>query len=108
MSHCGWNSTLEGLTNRVPFLCWPYFADQFINQGHVCDVWKIGLRMSLDSKRVVPREEIKRIVEELMGDEVMKLRTTQLKEMAGKSVSEGESSFENFNCFVHGIKSLVH
>ncbi|KAH7653353.1 UDP-glucuronosyl/UDP-glucosyltransferase protein [Dioscorea alata] len=37
MSHCGWNSTLEGLANGVPFLCWPYFAEQYINQGYICD-----------------------------------------------------------------------
>ncbi|KAK3149296.1 hypothetical protein QOZ80_3AG0215490 [Eleusine coracana subsp. coracana] len=30
MSHCGWNSTMEGVRNGVPFVCWPYFCDQHL------------------------------------------------------------------------------
>jgi UDP:flavonoid glycosyltransferase YjiC (YdhE family) len=28
VSHCAWNSTMEGVRNGLPFLCWPYFSDQ--------------------------------------------------------------------------------
>ncbi|XVF08997.1 hypothetical protein REPUB_Repub07fG0052200 [Reevesia pubescens] len=43
VSHCGWNSTMEGLSMGLPFLCWPCFADQFQNRNYICDVWRIGL-----------------------------------------------------------------
>ncbi|GJR56509.1 UDP-glycosyltransferase 83A1-like protein [Tanacetum coccineum] len=45
-SHCGWNSTIEGVTNGLPFLCWPYFADQFHNETYICDIWKTGFGFS--------------------------------------------------------------
>ncbi|XP_039026249.1 putative UDP-glucose glucosyltransferase [Hibiscus syriacus] len=39
LSHCGWNSNMEGLTMGVPFLRWPYIADQFSNKKYVCEDW---------------------------------------------------------------------
>ncbi|KAK6129132.1 hypothetical protein DH2020_037110 [Rehmannia glutinosa] len=32
ISHCGWNSTIEGIANGVPFICWPYYADELLNR----------------------------------------------------------------------------
>ena len=46
ISHCGWNSTTEGAGNGTPVLCWPYFADQFVNESYICDVWRTGLRLT--------------------------------------------------------------
>ncbi|PIN01538.1 UDP-glucuronosyl and UDP-glucosyl transferase [Handroanthus impetiginosus] len=48
LSHCGWNSTVEGLSKGVPFLCWPYCMDQLHNQKYICDKWRIGLRIDPD------------------------------------------------------------
>ncbi|MED6216524.1 hypothetical protein PIB30_008509 [Stylosanthes scabra] len=48
VTHCGWNSTLEGVCGGVPFLCWPFNSDQFINKRYICDVWKVGLEMEKD------------------------------------------------------------
>lgn len=28
VSHCGWNSILEAITNVVPIICWPLFAER--------------------------------------------------------------------------------
>ncbi|XBH94806.1 hypothetical protein VPH35_085492 [Triticum aestivum] len=35
---------MEGMLHGVPFLCWPYFADQFANQSYVCNVWGTGVK----------------------------------------------------------------
>lgn len=108
VSHCGWNSTVEGVSNGLTFLCWPYFADQFVNQSYVCDVWKVGLGFDRDgygSRGVIKREEIWDKLERVLGDEEMRKRALDLKEMVLDSVKENGESSKNFRAFVEWIKS---
>ncbi|XP_058070360.1 UDP-glycosyltransferase 83A1-like [Magnolia sinica] len=104
LSHCGWNSTMEGLSNGVPFLCWPYFTDQFLNKTYISDFWKVGLGFIPDGNGIIPREEIKGKLNELLGDEGIRARSLELKEMARKQVGEGGSSLKNFNSFIEAMK----
>ncbi|XP_058070362.1 UDP-glycosyltransferase 83A1-like [Magnolia sinica] len=104
VTHCGWNSTLEGLSNGVPFLCWPYFCDQFLNKSYISDVWKVGLGLSSDIKGIISRVEIKGKVDQLVSDEGIRSRALELKDMARKSVGVGGSSSKNFNDFVEAMK----
>ncbi|CAN0853400.1 7-deoxyloganetin glucosyltransferase [Linum grandiflorum] len=58
LSHMGWNSALESLSNGVPLICWPFFADQQTNCFYACREWGIG--MEIDSE--VKREEVEKLV----------------------------------------------
>jgi hypothetical protein len=104
VSHCGWNSTMEGVRNGVPFLAWPYFTDQFVNQAYICDVWKVGLPAEADESGVVTKEHIASRVEELMGDAGMRERVEDMKRAARGSVTRGGSSHRNFDMFVQAMK----
>uniref|UniRef100_A0ACD5WEX8 Uncharacterized protein n=1 Tax=Avena sativa TaxID=4498 RepID=A0ACD5WEX8_AVESA len=95
VSHCGWNSTVEGLLHGVPFLCWPYFADQFCNQSYVCNVWGTGAKLCADERGVVGKEEVKSRVEQLLGDEEIRARAAMWKDKACASIAEGGSSHQS-------------
>ncbi|KAF9619260.1 hypothetical protein IFM89_005814 [Coptis chinensis] len=44
MTHCGWNSTIEGISTSLPMITWPMFAEQFNNEKFVTSVedWNKG------------------------------------------------------------------
>ncbi|CAL4944488.1 unnamed protein product [Urochloa decumbens] len=104
ISHCGWNSTMEGVRHGVPFLCWPYFADQFLNQSYICDIWGTGLRICADEQGIVTKEEIKDKVAQLLGDEGIKARALSLKSRACASVVDGGSSHQDLLKFVNLLR----
>ncbi|KAM0055433.1 putative UDP-glucuronosyl/UDP-glucosyltransferase [Helianthus debilis subsp. tardiflorus] len=103
MTHCGWNSTLEGVTNGLPFLCWPYFGDQIYNETYICDVWKTGLRLEEDKTGIITREGIKSKVEQLLSDNTFKSKAIDLKEKVVTSAAKGGCSHSNLNKFVDWI-----
>ncbi|CAN1795773.1 UDP-glycosyltransferase 83A1 [Linum perenne] len=104
MSHCGWNSTLDGVWSGVPFLCWPYFADQFHNRDSICESWKVGLKVDAeDETGLITRSEIANKVEQLFNDETVKGNAIRLRETAIKSVNEGGSSYHNLLSFINNL-----
>ncbi|XP_050380912.1 UDP-glycosyltransferase 83A1-like [Argentina anserina] len=105
LSHCGWNSTLEGISNGVPFLCWPYFADQFLNESYICDIWNVGLKFTKNESGIIPKGEIKKKVKQLLGDIYFRARALKLKEIAMTSAKEGGQSNKIFKNFIEWMKS---
>jgi hypothetical protein len=68
LTHCGWNSTKEGVFCGVPFLTIPFGADQLQNSRLIVEDWKIGWRVKEDAgaSSLVTREKIRGLVKNFM------------------------------------------
>ncbi|KAF2569162.1 hypothetical protein F2Q70_00024956 [Brassica cretica] len=122
LTHCGWNSTLEGITSGVPLLTWPLFGDQFCNQKLIVQVLKVGVGAGIEEVMkwgeeekigvLVDNEGVKKAVEELMGDgddaEERRRRAKELGELAHRAVEdEGGSSHSNITLLLQDISQLA-
>ncbi|KAL1809454.1 hypothetical protein ACET3Z_026444 [Daucus carota] len=95
LTHCGWNSILETVTNGVPVIAWPLYAEQKMNAVMLNEDLKVALRAQVGENGMVGRVEIATLVKGLMeGEEGKGLRTRMrdLKDAAVKVLGEEGSS----------------
>ncbi|XP_038903460.1 UDP-glycosyltransferase 73C6-like [Benincasa hispida] len=120
LTHCGWNSSMEGISAGVPMITWPLFGDQVFNHKLMVDVLKVGVSVGKetlvhwgeeDEKKVlVKREEVREAIEMVLeGDEreEMRERSKKLAEMAKRAVEEGGSSHRNITLVIEDIIARV-
>ncbi|KAH7658733.1 UDP-glucuronosyl/UDP-glucosyltransferase protein [Dioscorea alata] len=117
MTHCGWNSTLEGVCAGLPMITWPLFAEQFYNERLVVDVLKIGVAVGMKEHALMPEDrplihgmEIERAVSCVMGGgeeaEAMRKRARELGEMAKSAVMEDGSSYTELTRLISELSAL--
>ncbi|KAI3525429.1 hypothetical protein L1887_04210 [Cichorium endivia] len=115
VTHCGWNSVLEGVTSGVAMVAWPVMAEQFYNAKLVTEVLQIGVPIgdvewsATSSCEGVNREAIQKAVARVMGAEEgegMRRRAQVLKEKARTAVEEGGSSYSDLTAFIQDIKTF--
>ncbi|KMZ60217.1 Flavonoid glucosyltransferase, family GT1 [Zostera marina] len=89
LTHCGWNSSLESIVHSVPMIAWPLYAEQNMNAAMLAGELKIAIRPVVDEKRgLIGRDEISKVVRELMeGEEGKKLRI-HVKRIAENAIKE--------------------
>ncbi|KAG5412819.1 hypothetical protein IGI04_000386 [Brassica rapa subsp. trilocularis] len=107
VTHCGWNSVLEGVAAGLPMVTWPVGAEQFYNEILVTQVLRTGV--SVGTKKhasmgdFIGRESVEKAVREvLVGEEAEERRgrAKKLAEMAKAAVEEGGSSYNDLSNFI--------
>lgn len=63
LSHCGWNSVLEGLSAGVPIIGWPLAAEQAYNSKMMVEEMGVALELTRGLEGEVTKEGVKRVVE---------------------------------------------
>uniref|UniRef100_A0A2N9GNP8 Glycosyltransferase n=1 Tax=Fagus sylvatica TaxID=28930 RepID=A0A2N9GNP8_FAGSY len=117
LTHCGWNSTLEGICAGIPMVTWPLFADQFLNEKLVVQVQKIGVSIGVEDpvqwgeeEKIgvyVKKEDVRMAIDMLMDEgeerEARQKRATELSQMAKKALEEGGSSDLDIKLLIQDI-----
>ncbi|XP_059314005.1 scopoletin glucosyltransferase-like [Lycium ferocissimum] len=113
VTHCGWNSTLEGISAGVPMVTWPVFGEQFFNEKLVTEVLRTGVGVgSVQWKRIasegVKKEAIAKAIKKVMvGEEAkgFRSRAKAYKETARQAVEEGGSSYSGLTTLLQDIST---
>ncbi|KAM7269546.1 hypothetical protein ACFE04_025043 [Oxalis oulophora] len=106
VSHCGWNSTLEGLSLGVPMIGMPQWADQYTNAKFVEEVWGTGVRAKENENGVVNKIEFMKCLKDVMeGKRSKEIGENVYKwsKLAKEAVSKGGSSDKHINEFVEHL-----
>ncbi|XP_021728470.1 scopoletin glucosyltransferase-like [Chenopodium quinoa] len=113
VTHCGWNSILEGISCGVPMVTWPVFAEQFMNEKLVTEILKTGVGVGVNQWNImvegnVKWEDIKEAIRKVMvGEEALEMRNRamKLKELATTAVEVGGSSYNILQSLLHELRS---
>jgi UDP:flavonoid glycosyltransferase YjiC (YdhE family) len=106
VTHCGWNSTLEGVTAGLPLLCWPLYAEQRVNKVQIVEEMVLGVEMRGYNEEVVKAEEVEEKVRWVMashGGRALRERAAAAKDGVAEALKEGGSSHLAFLQFLHNL-----
>ncbi|QCD83296.1 UDP-glucosyl transferase 73C [Vigna unguiculata] len=115
VTHCGWNSILEGVVAGVPMVTWPIAYEQFFNEKLVCEILKIGVpsgakKWAAGVGDTVKWEAVEKAVKTIMsGEEANEMRNKVkvLSHLAREAVAEGGSSNSDLNALIAELSSLT-
>ncbi|OIW20264.1 hypothetical protein TanjilG_07521 [Lupinus angustifolius] len=104
LTHCGWNSTIEGISEGVPMIGWPFFAEQQTNCRYITKTWGIGVDINEDVKR----EQVTKLVKDMVKGERGKKIREKCLEWKKKAIEASDIGGSSYNNFYRLINEALH
>ena len=103
LTHCGWNSVLEGITAEVVMLTWPMGAEQFANAKLLVDELGVGIRAGESVENIPESSELARLLVESVS--VTRPERVRVKGLSDASLGaiKGGSSDKDLDEFVERL-----
>ncbi|CAK9142544.1 unnamed protein product [Ilex paraguariensis] len=102
VSHCGWNSVLESMEFGVPIIAMPMQFDQPLNARLMVELG-VGMEVWRDDSGKLHREEIAKVIREVIVDKRGEAMRRKAKELGEKIRLKGD---EEMNGAVEAISQL--
>lgn len=112
LSHCGWNSTVESLSQGVPMIGWPMAAEQAYNSKMVVEEMGIGVELTRGKESEIERGKVEEVIKMVMGEsgkgEEMRKKAAIVKDKMIAAIKDDEqkgSSLRSLEEFLAIIQS---
>ncbi|KAK1412871.1 hypothetical protein QVD17_34451 [Tagetes erecta] len=110
LSHCGWNSVMEGLSQGVPLIGWPLAAEQGYNSKMLVEEMGVCVVLARGVHSRITKEEASRVINVVLDEreggkgEDMRKKAKEIGELIRASVEINKgSSFKAMNDFLTTI-----
>ncbi|XVF84400.1 hypothetical protein PTKIN_Ptkin17bG0034000 [Pterospermum kingtungense] len=107
LTHCGWNSTLEGILGGVLLLAWPMQADHFNNAKLLVDELGAAIKVCEGLETVPDATKLAQILaDSVKTARPEKIQAMKLQQAALNALKEGGSSNKSLDLLIDELSCL--